>query len=177
MAADGDAPEGLVAQPKLGAKNTARSRRRKQETGTDDTYMGARRAKIRKRNDALWVTWLELRALERERARQRESAEIAERLEKERAEEAQQADLAIKNAADERARHDAIVDAPHLDTLNPWAQAIAWAENPTEACDDDEFERVLDQETDSAVSETEHVEIPWRMVKRAPRIRERMRGD
>lgn len=177
MAADGDAPEGLVAQPKLGAKSIARSRRQSREAGIDDTYMGAQRAKIRKRNDALWVTWLELRALERERARERRSTEIAKRLEKERAKETKHADLAIKNAADVRARHDAIVDAPHLDILNPWAQAIAWAENPTEACGDDEFERVLDPDTDSAVSETEHIEIPWRTVKRAPRVRERMRGD
>ena len=198
MAADGDAPEGLVAQPKLGPRNTARSRRRKRETGTDDTFVGAERASVRDRNDELWATWLELRALKREKAREMESASIAARQEVERAEAARRAEHEIKVAPDLKSRHDAIEKAPHIDALNPWAQAIAWAEHmtgtdenppgsdedpagtdddPTETGEGDEFERVFDPETDSAVSDTEHIEIPWRSIRRAPRVRERKRGD
>ncbi len=69
QAAAGDAPEGLVAQRRAGPRNTARSRRRIADGGTDDTVSGRSRAEIREANETLRTSWLALRAAEREKAR------------------------------------------------------------------------------------------------------------
>ena len=104
QAAAGDAPPGLEAQPHLGPRWTALSRKLTDEDGTDGSRIGRRRAARRQANDDLWTVWRErdrLRAL----ARERDSARIAAEREAERREraEAERAALAAARTHQERA--------------------------------------------------------------------------
>lgn len=131
MAAAGDAPEGLMAQDHVGPRRTARRRRRVRKGGRDDTIAGSRRQRIRAHNEETWTSWLQLRALEREKARaEKESARIAARREaacKAARVEAERRIRAAKTPAEIEA---ALIAANHLDSLrqgDPWAMAIAEA--------------------------------------------------
>ncbi|WP_353475481.1 MobA/MobL family protein [Salipiger sp. H15] len=103
-AAAGDAPEGLTAQPKLGPRNAARGRRREQETGRDDTFLGQARARTRAANDELWKSWLILRDAEREKARLEKSQRITRETEAARRAEAAEAEAKVDTARTATAR-------------------------------------------------------------------------
>lgn len=162
MAAAGEAPDGLIAQRKLGPKNTARGRKVERETGQDSSYSGQRRQKVREHNDALWQSWLQLRALEREKARLERSAALAAEREETRRKEAAVA--------------QALEDAPHLDCLDPKAQAIAWAKGENESAIDAQFDRQIDPETEDATEPTTAKPPLSTPVKRPERpVRQRIR--
>ena len=76
MAKMGDAPEGLVAQEHLGPRRAERSRKM-EEKGVDRSLAGRKRRHAQKRNRSLWTSWLQLRALERQKLREEESVRIA----------------------------------------------------------------------------------------------------
>ena len=182
-AAAGDAPEGLAPQPKLGPRNAARGRRREQETGRDDTFLGQVRAKTRAANDELWESWLILRDAEREKARLEKSHRIAAETEAMRRAEAAEAEVKIDAAETAAARAEAIEAAPHLDALDPTEAAIAWAQGKIKAKIDPAGDRPLDPETETAA--TSETGPPPKFVMshkarqraRPPRQRQRRRGS
>ena len=181
-AAAGDAPEGLTPQPKLGPRNTARGRRREQEMGRDDTFLGQARAETRAANEALWQNWLILRDAEREKARLEKSKQIAAEAEAARRIEAKDAEAKIAVAETAEARAQAIAAAPHFDALDPQQAAIAWAQGKAKAEIDPESDKPIDPETDTAA--TPETARPPKLVMsrrakqraRPPRQRQRRRG-
>ncbi len=181
-ASAGDAPEGLTPQPKLGPRNAARGRRREQETGRDDTFLGQVRAKTRSANEALWQSWLILRVAEREKARLETSQRIAAQAEAARRAEAAEAEAKIDTAETAAARAAAIAAAPHLDALDPQQAAIAWAEGKLKAEIDPESDRTIVPDTETAATpdtgQPPKFVISEREKKRArpPRQRQRVRG-
>ncbi len=176
MAAAGEAPQGLVAQRKLGPKITARGRRIARETGHDSTHSGQARERVQDHNAALWQSWLQLRALEREKARLERSAARAAQQEKERRQAAEAADARLSAARDAAAHAQALTDAPHLDCLDPMARAISWAKRKDESGIDAAFERRIDPETQDATAPATEKPPMSRPVKRRRRpARQRVR--
>ena len=114
QAAAGDAPEGLVAQDHLGPKWAALSRKMTGEDGEDRSRVGRRRAARRASNEGTWTCWLQLRALERERARETRSAAIAAEREAERRTEAAAERARLETARTEQERAEAAAAAVHL---------------------------------------------------------------
>ncbi len=141
-----------MAQRKAGPRNTARSRRRVADDGLDDTVSGRTRAQIREANDILWMSWLALRAAERKKAREEVSGRLAEETEARRRAEAADAEAAIRTATTAEARAAAITAAPHLDCLDPWAQAVAWARDKPAADTGLSSDMEVDPETQSATA-------------------------
>lgn len=182
MAAAGEAPEGLIPQPKMGPKNTARSRRRAQETGSDDTFLGRARAAARARNESLWESWIVLRDLERAKARLEESRRIAAETEAARRAEAEKAEARIEEAKTTDARAAAIEAAPHLEALDPRRAAIAWARGEADDEIDPSSDRTLDPETETAATSESGpppkfvISRKARQRARPPRQRQRTRG-
>ena len=114
QAAAGDAPEGLVAQDHLGPKWAALSRKMTGEDGEDHSRVGRRRTARRASNEETWTCWLQLRALERERARETRSAAIAAEREAERRTEAAAERARLETARTEKERAEAAAAAVHL---------------------------------------------------------------
>ena len=157
MAATGDAPEGLIAQKKMGPKNAARGRRRELEVGEDTTYLGVDRARTRDHNAKCWESWLTLRALEREKNRLERSAEHAEQTEIARRKEAKKAEARIAAKKNRLERASAIAAASHLDALDPFAAALIWAKANTDDEIDPETDARLDPEKETAATPSSDV--------------------
>lgn len=147
MAAAGDAPKGLAAQPKLGPKNAARGRRCELKTGRDDTFLGRAQAETRAKNEALWESWLVLRGLEREKARLEQSQRVAAQNEAVRRAEAEVAECVISTATTVESRIAAMEAAPHLDAVDPMKAAMAWARGDKNAEIEPACDRTIDPET------------------------------
>ncbi|MCE0506112.1 MobA/MobL family protein [Roseivivax sp. GX 12232] len=167
MAEAGDAPEGLVAQPHLGPRETARVRKM---TGSGDEAPASRRSEkrdhIRTDNAERWSCWMRLRALQREQARLEDSARVAAEREQERRKRAEVDRQRIAEAKTDTERQMAIDEAttleqPRMRPLDPYAAAIATVmaegvlapETPDVADKDsdkkaaNEFEQEIDPET------------------------------
>ncbi|MFY0680326.1 MAG: MobA/MobL family protein [Thalassovita sp.] len=150
MAKAGDAPEGLVAQDHLGPRRAERSRRL-EELGEDTSAAGRRRAAIKQHNQDVWKSWLELRALEREKARL--SAEIVAReREAARRKKADAEKHRLRMAQTVEEAEAALSDATQLDSLktgSDLASALAWAlsEEDDPPCAGPEFSSPFDLET------------------------------
>ena len=120
MAAAGDMPEGLEAQPHLGPRIAAAVRAADEDVTLRIPRAAIERDEARARNAELHASWLTLRALERERARlEGESAAEAARRERRRKKTAEEDRRRIANAGSAHARARAIdaatsIDAPHL---------------------------------------------------------------
>ncbi|WP_170509150.1 MobA/MobL family protein [Ruegeria arenilitoris] len=153
MAKAGDAPEGLMRQYHVGPRRSARSRRKVQETGQDDTVAGSRRQAAQEHNATLWSSWLQLRALERQKD-DREAERIAQTREADRRKTAAAEKRRLQGARTAGEARAALEDASQLESLKtgPSAlqQAIRWAlegrdDPPCEA--EAEFSAELDLET------------------------------
>ena len=114
QAAAGDAPPGLEAQDHLGPKWAALSRKMTTDDGEDGSRVGRRRAARRASSEETWTCWLQLRALERERARETRSAAIAAEREAERRAEAAAERARLETARTEKERAEAAAAAVHL---------------------------------------------------------------
>tara|TARA_R100000687_G_scaffold72940_1_gene63296 strand:- start:1790 stop:3019 length:1230 start_codon:yes stop_codon:yes gene_type:complete len=178
-AAVGDAPEGLMPQPKIGAKSTARGRRRIVMRGADDTFLGKARAEVQTKNDALWASWLLLRDLEREKARLEKSQRIAVENEAARRADSVDATTKIDTAQSTAARAEAIESAPHLDALDPMKAAILWAQGKAPKRIDPTSDRTLDPETETAATpnskQPPKFTMSYKAKQRARRPRQRQR--
>ncbi len=151
MAADGDAPDGLIAQDHLGPRLAAQSRAL-QEGGKENSEVGKRRQAIHSHNKATWHSWMVLRALEREKSR--EAAEVIARdretARKKEADAQRHQLLDVQSAEDAEA---AIARATQFDSLkkgSPLAQAISWALRETDepaSEEPEEFTSEVDLET------------------------------
>ncbi len=150
MAEAGDAPHGLAAQPKQGARNTARSRKFAAEDGYDSTHIGRKRASTRAQNDLLWSSWLLLRALGREKSRKERSQQLATDREAVRRGEAALKDKEISEAKTREDIASALETSAHIDCLDPYAQACKWAASTSGENKDGEFGRTIDPEVDDA---------------------------
>lgn len=152
MAKAGDAPAGLIPQDHLGPRRAERSRRLG-ENGNDTSKAGQRREEIREHNGELWHTWLQLRALQREKDRLEESARIAAEREAERKEKAaveKRRLLEARTAAEAEAAVEASAQFDSVRTASMWALANSSAqESSTETpCEEpDEFASEVDLET------------------------------
>ncbi|MBP0485177.1 MobA/MobL family protein [Sagittula salina] len=142
----------VTPQPKLGSRNAARGRRREQEAGRDDTFLGQARAKARAATDELWKSWLILRDAEREKARLEKSQRIASETEEARRAATVKAETKIDATETAAAGAEAIEAAPHLDALDPQKAAIAWAEGRLEAEIDRESDKTIAPETEAAAT-------------------------
>ena len=167
IAAAGDAPEGLTSQPHLGPKATNIARHRDaeadkskppSETSADDpssvsevhSLVDARKKTIRA-NDQIWASWLQRRALEREKARIEDSEIIATEREVARKDEAAKEKVRILDARTDQEAHDNAADAVHMSIpRGSFADIIARAQSgeamempPSEDCELDleTFER------------------------------------
>lgn len=170
MAKAGDAPNGLAAQPKQGARNTARSRKFAAEHGYDSTHIGRKRGRTRAQNDLLWSSWLLLRALEREKARKERSQELATDREAMRRVEAALKDKELQEAKTRQDIAIALESSAHIDCLDPYAQACAWAKGTYGEKIDVEFGRTINPEVDDATGSDD--------PKRSRiRVRHRVRGQ
>lgn len=131
MAADGDAPEGLVRQDHVGPRRTARSRKKIRASNCDDTVAGLKRKAVREHNESLWTTWLLLRQLERKKASHEDAPLIASHQEAQRkktAAEDRQCLSAAKTAEDVEKALAAAHQFDSLLTGDPLTQAIAAAQ-------------------------------------------------
>lgn len=173
MVAAGDAPDGLIPQRKLGPRNTARGRRYEVEHDRDTTHMGIERKTTQDHNEQLWACWEERRALERERSRVL-AAEIAAAREAERQTDAAKAKAKIEAAGSASDTAEAIAAAPHIDCLDPLAQAIAWANGGASATPCGEFDESVDPEDDKSVAASGALVPPSEPVKTT--IRRKARG-
>ncbi len=150
MAKAGDAPEGLVAQDHLGPRRAERSRHL-EEQGKDTSSAGKRRGAIKQRNQDVWKSWLELRALEREKGRQPAEALARER-EAARKKKADAEKHRLRMAQTVEQAEAALSDATQLDSLKTGpdlASALAWAlsEEDDSPCAAPEFSSPVDLET------------------------------
>lgn len=149
MAKAGDAPAGLIAQDHLGPRRAERSRRL-EEDGVDISAAGQRRAEIRERNNQLWRSWLQLRALQREWDRLEESARIAgerETLRKEKAGEEKRRLLDARTAAEAEAAVEASAQFDSVRSASMWELAISSAKeasNEPPCQEPDEFSSEVD---------------------------------
>jgi len=151
MAKAGDAPDGLVAQDHLGPRRSERSRRLK-ESGGDTSDAGTRRASIKKHNEDLWVSWLQLRALEREKARLKSSARIAAEREAERKKNTGAEELRLQEAKSAVEAEAAVAASAKFDSVRAptvWEKAIASARGDWDGppCEEQEFSSEVDLET------------------------------
>ncbi|WP_241962901.1 MobA/MobL family protein [Thalassorhabdomicrobium marinisediminis] len=151
MAAAGDAPEGLIAQDHLGPRRAARSRRL-EEQGGDDSAAGLCRKANKMRNGMIWESWLQLRALEREKSR--DAAKVVAR-EREVARK-KEADAQRRRLQDVQTGEEAeavLAQASQFDSIKTGsvlAEAISWASRKTDAPpseQDDEFSEEVDLES------------------------------
>lgn len=128
MARAGDAPEGLVSQDHLGPRRAARSRRLAAD-GDDTSKAGRRRAEIRENNENLWASWLELRALEREKDRQlaEQLARDREVARKKKADAERRRLQDVQTAADAEVALSETTQFDSLKTDSALLEAIAWA--------------------------------------------------
>jgi hypothetical protein len=126
MAKAGDAPEGLIAQDHLGPRRAERSRRL-EANGEDTSKAGRRRTKVREHNNELWKSWLELRALERERDRQ-EAERLAQGREvarKKKADAEKRRLLTAETAEEAEAVVAASTQLDSVRTKSAWERAIS----------------------------------------------------
>ncbi|MDP2520923.1 MobA/MobL family protein [Shimia thalassica] len=149
MAIAGDAPEGLNSQDHIGPRRTARGRKQIREKKNDQTVAGLQRAKTKARNDRLWQSWLQLRALRREKARSEASRKISNQREAERKRMIQKFKEQLIGAKTSEEAEAALAASHHLDSLlagNPLARAIAAAQSkdaklwPTESDSSEEID-------------------------------------
>lgn len=151
MSFEGDAPEGLIAQDHLGPRRAARSRRLQAE-GKDTSRAGKRRRAVKAFNEAVWQSWIVLRALEREKSRQVAEA-IARDREAARKKEADTEQHRLQNVQSAKDAEAALATATQFDSIKTGTaleQAIAWAlqkkdEPPSE--ESAEFSSEVDLET------------------------------
>ncbi|WP_323766219.1 MobA/MobL family protein [Marinovum sp.] len=151
MAKAGDAPEGLIAQNHLGPRRAERSRRL-EEKGQDNSAAGRQRAEVKANNEALWESWMVLRALERQKVRADGEAQAWERdnARKKKADAEQHRLQKTKSARDAGA---ALAQATQFDSLkseSALAAAISWAlgsEDDSSSAVCDQFSSLLDLET------------------------------
>lgn len=152
MAKAGDAPLGLISQDHLGPRRAERLRRL-EENGDDTSKAGQRRAEIREHKEELWRTWLQLRALQREKDRLVESARIAAEREAERKEKADAEKRRLqeaKTATDAEAAIEASAQFDSVRTPSMRDLAISSAQAPSTetSCEaPDEFASEVDLET------------------------------
>src|SRR6056297_82250 len=167
MAAAGDAPDGLVAQPHMGPRETANERKRANEkSSASKSRIVAEREGVKADNDARWSCWMQLRALYREKARLEESARIAEERERARRQRAEDEKRRIAEAESVAEQRQALEDAttlevPRGDKDNIYTRAIAAVMSEGVIAPDDqgssgyetdpdaaeEFEKKIDPET------------------------------
>lgn len=153
MANAGDAPEGLVAQEHLGPRRAARSQKIIEEQGLDTSLAGRHRKKIKDHNEQVWLSWLQLRTLQRERDRHRESARIARERETERKEKADAEKRrlqAARTAGEAEAAVEASAQFDSVRTASMWERATSSAKgfSPEPPCGGlDEFASQVDLET------------------------------
>lgn len=122
MAAAGDAPEGLVAQPHVGPVAS---------NGAAPFYPRRVKARIeiQQHNADRWMTWEQRRALERERARLEASERIASQREAARKAEAAAEKLRIAKAKTEREAQEAAQEAVHFTSpRDKYEEIIAMAQ-------------------------------------------------
>ncbi|EDZ46855.1 mobilization protein MobL [Rhodobacterales bacterium Y4I] len=152
MAKAGDAPTGLIPQDHLGPRRAERSRRL-EDDGGDTSVAGQRRAEIQAHNDELWRTWLQWRALQREKDRLEESARIAAEREAERKGKAgaeKRRLREVKTAMEAEATVAASAQFDSVRTASMWELAISSAQglSPEPPCEEpDEFSAEVDLET------------------------------
>ena len=171
MAKAGDAPEGLTAQRHLGPRETARTRKRAKAKKTGPKSPAQiKREKVRDRNEDLWLSWMQLQSLQREKARLEDSARIAAEREAARRKRAEEEKRRIAEAQSVQEQREAVEQATTIDTPRGapggvLMEAIAWAKaGSTEesrmqeaakggddktggAADLSEFDKVIDPET------------------------------
>ncbi len=178
MVSGGDAPEGLVPQPKRGPSSTARSRRLARETGGDTSLGGVRQKEIRETNEGLWENWLLLQHLRRQQARDDGTSEkIAAAREAERRRQADADRAAIMNASTVEHTAAAIEDSQSFDlapNADPWRSAILDAQDdqPEAAEPNDEFNMEIDPET---YDNPDTKEAPRFEIRVRERVRQRVR--
>ena len=152
MAKAGDAPEGLIPQDHLGPRRAERSRRLEEEGG-DTSKAGQRRTEIRGHNNELWHTWLQLRALQREKFRLDKSARIAAERETERREKADAEKRRLQDARTAAEAEAAVESSSQFDSVRSpsvWELAISSVQDSlTETpCEEPgEFSSEVDLET------------------------------
>ncbi|MBO9400848.1 MobA/MobL family protein [Shimia sp. R9_3] len=130
MAKAGDAPAGLIPQDHLGPRRAERSRRLKDDGG-DISTAAQRRAEVREHNDGLWRSWLQLRALQREQDRMKDSARIAAEREAERKEKADAEKRRLQNASTAAEAEETVEASAQFDsvrTASMWEMAISSAQ-------------------------------------------------
>jgi hypothetical protein len=167
MAAAGDAPGGLVSQPHMGPRETAKARKRDSEkTPAPKSRIATERERVKGDNQARWACWMQLRALHREKARLEDSARIAAERELARRQRAEDEKRRIAEAELAVEQRQAVEDATNIEVPrgvedNIYAQAIAAVrsegvirsndqdthgyENDRDAAE--EFEKEIDPET------------------------------
>jgi len=123
MAAAGDAPEGLVAQPHVGSTAS-------HGAALHYPVRAKTRKKIQNDNDEIWATWEQRRSLERERSRLQASERIAAKREEERKAEAAAEKQKIVDAQTEQEAQAAANGAVHISSpLGSIADVIAMAQS------------------------------------------------
>lgn len=150
MAKAGDAPSGLVAQDHLGPRRAERSRRL-EEDGEDTSDAGQRRAETKAHNEAVWASWLNLRALEREKGRLA-AEKLAREREASRKKKADAEKHRLRKAQTAEEAEVALSEATQFDSLktgSDLASALAWAlsEEDDPLCAAPEFSSPVDLET------------------------------
>lgn len=175
MAAAGEAPEGLEAQPHVGPKANYSA------YASHENRKAARR-EAKQANEGQWSLWLQLRALERERARLQVSQRIATEREAARRADAKAAEDRIATAESPTMRAAAVEAAPHIDALDPFQAAMAWAHGKPGTKITPVGDRTIDPETETAATpeskQPPKVSINAKAMRRARgrRYRERSRG-
>lgn len=174
MVETGDAPQGLARQDHFGPRRSARSRRRLQESGNDDTVAGVRRQAVQEHNSTLWHSWLQLRALERQRddLEAERIARVREAARKKTASDEKRRMLEARSEREVKAALEASSQIECLRTETAYQQAVRWA---TEGIDADPSD-ILDEEFSSAVDlEAYHPPQLQRndRVSNIPRVRTR----
>lgn len=151
MAADGHAPDGLIAQDHLGLRRAARSRRLREE-GEDTSIAGRRRQATQTHNNTAWEAWMLLRALEREKSRG-SAAVIAREREAARKKEADAERQRLHKTRSAEDAEAAISQATQFDSIKTGSalfQALSWASQETDEPapeKPDEFSSEVDLET------------------------------
>ena len=125
MAAAGDAPQGLRAQRHLGPSQTARGRRADETLASP--HAATERDATRDRNQELWICWLEIRRLERAKARVKMAATIAANREQARKEKALEEKRRITEAKTAEDQRNAIEAATSIDRIGVGNDALAAA--------------------------------------------------
>ncbi|MEC7795366.1 MobA/MobL family protein [Hyphomonas sp.] len=192
MAEAGDAPKGLVAQKHLGPRLSHSGRiepdaRKEPQTSDRDKHeaeaarLRKYRSDVRKHNERLWTSWLELRALQREEARE-EAALIAAEREAARKAEAKKEKQRILKAESREEAAEAIQNAVHISGPKLSAadviDAVASGENleSDDAGYVSEFDTPLEMETYEPKASDPPPDRSIKKVKRRNPVRQRNRG-